>query len=175
MHRIRLLIAALILISPLTANADLIEITATAVVTGELSIQFTDFSIIYDDASGDGLLQIEEIVSFSGTEVFSPGFPALSIEFGSILTTAFVPEISSFSGLAAFSFSVWVFEVSKFGEFPFLPVAVGDPVGVDSGFWTYSESIVSVPEPSTLALLSIGLFGFGLARRKKMVWTQKSG
>ena len=37
------------------------------------------------------------------------------------------------------------------------------------GAWLYRPVSVSVPEPGTLALLSLGLFGMGLTRRRKKV------
>ena len=49
-----------------TARADLIEITATN--DGHLGQngRFSGFTIIFDDLNGDGMLQFDEIVSFSG-------------------------------------------------------------------------------------------------------------
>ena len=41
-------------------------------------------------------------------------------------------------------------------------------IGQGGSFVSFDEGLVDVPEPGTLALLGIGLFGMGLARRKKV-------
>lgn len=35
-----------------------------------------------------------------------------------------------------------------------------------SGHWDLNVALVSVPEPSVLALMGLGLFGLGISRRK---------
>ena len=53
------------------------------------------------------------------------------------------------------------------GKFP-VPLAAITSAGVNEAWAVWTPVAIAVPEPGTLALLSIGLFGMGLARRRKV-------
>lgn len=133
MKRLKLIIAALFLISPFTANAGLIQITATP-TTINSNFQFTEFIIVYDDVSGDGLFQFDELVSFSGVTGFAVSFPSLFQSGDGLIG---IPEISGISEAGGQGGGNWTFTNSGGNIFSSLPI--GDPWGAAIGFWTYSS------------------------------------
>ncbi len=154
MRRIKLIIAAFLLISPLVANADLIRVEATSLAPAS----YSDFTVVFDD-TGDGLLQWDEILSFSGVVWFGVFMDYLSStpDLAGISTFSTDPTLSP--GLMAFC------EAEPLGWC----IAQGSGVDVRAFTSNWSYVVTSVPEPGTLALLGIGLAGMGLARRRKTV------
>jgi len=131
------MIAALFLISPFTANAGLIQITATP-STISSNLQVTEFIIVYDDVSDDGLFQFDELVSFSGVTVFVASFPSLFQSGDGLFGIPEISGISEAGGLAGPG--NWRFTNSG-GNIFSLPI--GDPWGASNEFWTYSSVSVS--------------------------------
>jgi len=63
-------------------------------------VSTTDWTVVFDDTSGDGLLQVDEIVDFSGTTVttqFSGG-PTNTYQYDTMTGTPNVGGISTSSG-----------------------------------------------------------------------------
>ena len=153
MRKLKLIIATFLILGPMSVSADPILLTATSTDSG-----FGDFTVLFDDTGG-GLLQWDEILSFSGINV-----PVFS-QFDDLLFA--IPTIS---GISSFSFDpnlVSIFGTPVDGSWRFAESAALDHlVNCPADCFTYS---LSVPEPGTLALLGIGLFGMGLARRNKKV------
>ena len=136
------------LLLPFAANADLIRLDAESTSP---SI-YSDFFIIFDD-TGDGLLQWDEIVDFSGL-IYLP-VP---------LTLDFVERVPEISGISTRSWDPSIYEN------PLNIWLISNSYGswhasYPDDFFTYS--LASVPEPGTLALLVIGLFGMSLARSRR--------
>ena len=147
MRQTKLIIAALLLISPFAANADLMRLDATSINLGVVS----DFYLLFDD-TGDGLLQWDEITSFSAVTITGNFWTE-------VIGVAAVPGISTYSvdPAAAFDFGP---DFWSWGSQPSIAIQ-----GSLYTQWTYAVS--DVAEPGILALLGIGLFGMGLARRGK--------
>lgn len=137
---------------PGIGNADLIEITATG---GPFGVWVsTDFTIVFDDTSGDGLLQLSELISFSGTTLTGPS----AFVFDAILAVPDLLGISTQDGgvIIGTAGENWTFNDTTFGA-----------IGVSPVFWLdYTSRILSVPEPTTLALFCAGLLGFTFRRKR---------
>ncbi len=162
MKRTRSMYLALVavLLSPMAANADLIEISGTGSSDGVWEI------ILIESAFED----IQDILE--AQEWWDDGR----------LARMFAEELGPLPGFDQFGLSIGpLFLYSSGGSGRF--AAYGDPAGDapydlytwccgggqgDSRTFTYATAR-SVPEPGTLALLGIGLLGMAAARRRRKV------
>jgi hypothetical protein len=105
----------------------------------------TNFTIRFDDTSGDGRLQIGEITNFSGVTI---GGPLLT----SVICVPDIAATATFSGACPFN-NNWAFQTG------------GSTSGAGTAIWSYALSPVSnVPLPPALLLLASALGLIGLAR-----------
>ncbi|MCG6938925.1 MAG: hypothetical protein LJE83_12235 [Gammaproteobacteria bacterium] len=138
----------------LNAGAALIDITATSTDT-----RVTDFTLRFDDISGDGLLQLDEVMEFSGFTLTNPANPASDGVYDVIIGTPDIDSISTASGIRLFAYSNWNFKRFE-----------GDTaLCCSSNSWTYSSAesslgsdtvaVAAVPVPAAFWLFGSGLIG----------------
>jgi hypothetical protein len=157
-----------------TANLIRYSLTsASAIING----------VEYGLATSGGYAQLQDQVGFvppRDRASFVVG--GLNIAVGGVTISALVLNLEGPDSI--FSSSTWPtllnvsdFSITQFGSVVFSGGTCPSTCSVSAGFDPYnnfpslnnvSVSAVSVPEPGTLALLGIGLFGMGLARRKKV-------
>ena len=196
MRTLKLILAALFLISPFAANADLI-LTINDAGAGQTAMTFSG-SATY--ATGTG--QAPNGIAWTGTgfaSLFATGSPgSMSIDSGSFTASS----SAGGSGPSTDNLDVWLsltdsgfqprFTNTRFtisdGAFVQWSGAVIANVDfsvftpgtyatqsllfgtlIDNDFLRVEVGQVAVPEPGTLALLGIGLLGMGAARRRKKV------
>ena len=152
MRKLKLIIAALFLISPFAANAD-------PILTGEWEGEWSGSGItaLFDmtiDQEADGSITgyfdwtCTSGITCSGTEFFAGVFDASTLIWN-FATTGFVDAVN----LGPATYVAWVASDGY------------SMMGTDTSGSKWSA--VRVPEPGTLALFGIGLLGLGLARRRK--------
>ena len=153
MRQLKLIIAALFLISPFAANADLIVDFTTDDSLGNF---FHNGQFVGTDTNNDGILTFSELISFDILAGIYAGEATIANldDIGDYVigTNTWIPNGISWTG---YSDTAWYTWDNRFYS-----------ARLDGG-WIVTTSSISVPEPGTLALLGIGLFGMGLASRKK--------
>ncbi len=140
-------VAVLIVLAALgleTAAATPMTLEATRNSMGDPT-STSGFTIQFED-TGDGLLQLTEITSFSGMTYFYYG----NLFFDQVLSVPTVANVSSGN-----EGGFWVWGNSQ-----------GDSGGSEAYLFNYRRSS-SVPEPGALALLGLGLAGLCLRSRRK--------
>ncbi|VAW06363.1 hypothetical protein MNBD_ALPHA05-2329 [hydrothermal vent metagenome] len=145
-----LAIAANLLFS-MSASATLLTLSATS----QFPAVQSDFVINFDDVNNDGLLEFNEILSFSGvTQFLAPR------TFDEVIGVANVAGFTTPSGPQQSIFGNWVFRImSDNTVLEFSP----------SPEWTYAvaPTMSEVPLPAALPLFLAGLAGLGWARRRR--------
>jgi len=196
MRQISLVIATLLVMSPLAANAVLINFTdlpggGVLAADPALTNQYAPVGVTFSATeNGDSVSSavINDGFPIDGNYwanttdgAFGPRHDVLTIAFASAvenvnwLTQSYGPESITFNAydslsnlLESISISGdWIataFTVSGISRIDAVQPADVWGWGLDD---LYFDQVVSVPEPGTLALLGIGLFGMGLSRRRK--------
>jgi len=144
-------LAATALFLSTSVNAALIEITATS-----NDARFSDFTVIFDDTSGDSMLQINEMTLFSGMTI--SGFSSSQDGFyDALIGTPNITGISTLSGTVIGSPGFnWNMTTSSGASC------------CSTSIWSYNSSVATVPIPTAVWLFGSGFIGLiGVARRKK--------
>jgi hypothetical protein len=148
-----------VLLSPLTANADLIVISGAAdsANDGEWDMTFItgSFASVREDLADQIWWENSDLAElFANTLLDTMGLPNSG--------TVGVGPIFAYCELPGLQICTWVYfsSVGLINNFP----NSDDPT---SYTWAIADR-VSVPEPGTLALLGIGLVGMGLVRRRSL-------
>jgi hypothetical protein len=168
-----------ILLSPMAANADLIIADFEWTGTGGYTMEGY---FIYDRAAAaDGAIRDGEV-----QQLFFEGF-LNGVSLASNSTAPWLGDFNFNFDAVAGQFFLGGFNSGPSGQNWNVPIAAGSGLGFRSGTTTsylalegvgpvgridgtpLTVTSVRVPEPGTLALFGIGLFGIGLARRKRMV------
>jgi hypothetical protein len=160
-----------ILFSPMAANAGPIEIEV-----GMANILGTDYSVsLLADDGGD--LSLQSFNALAPTITFTTLTDAMAA--GAALISAFGADFdwSPFIGTGAEYPTggriAYESDATSYSYVTINDLNPGDQLGPfttsrDAGNYFSYIQFSTVPEPGTLALLGIGLFGMGLARRKKV-------
>lgn len=133
---------------------------SSANYTLSFSEMITSIEIEFDALSSIGTLPVETLFNFAtDSGGVSIGFTA---QFGTTFDGTTITSTEN-DGQGIINFSGSGFNFFSFDHMQ----------GAQNGFVierlvVNTGGVVSVPEPGTLALLGIGLFGMGLARRKKV-------
>ena len=115
---------------------------------------FVDFA-----DTGDGLFELQELSVFSGITLFG------TESFSVLNSVPDVPGFSVQSGPADWC----TFQGAAFPCWGFSNPGIAGGGGSSPGIFSYRLTALTVPEPATLTMMLIGLFGLGISARHRRV------